>query len=170
MSHIINLNDANYTVRYCRFSFELNCFIQIIRIFNMMNNLLFIRISVFRTFFFMYVPGLWVILFLMSHTWFLAYKEEVHIAAYDGQRECFSKTGARAFWESVTIERLIHESIHSRLETRERNKKKTKENTRGTISRIHTNRKKNLNDMMREEISENEGMIHNVLIISHRFF
>ena len=23
---------------------------------------------------------------------------------------------------------------------------------------------------MREEISENEGMIHNVLIISHRFF
>ena len=126
MSHIINLNDANYTVRYCRFSFELNCFIQIIRIFNMMNNLLFIRTSVFRIFFFMYVPGLWVILFLMSHTWFLAYKEEVHIAAYDGQRECFSKTGARAFWESVTIERLIHESIHSRLETRERNKKKLK--------------------------------------------
>ena len=71
------------------------------------------------------------VLLSMSHSslpwWviFLAYKEEVHIAAYDGQRECFSKTGAVAILRSVTIERLIHESIHSSTrDTRERNRKK----------------------------------------------
>ena len=83
----------------------------------------------------------------------MAYKEEVHIAAYDGQRECFSKTGAVAILRSVTIERLIHESIHSTTrDTRERNRKKKREHfLEFTII---------LNDMMREEISENEGMTH----------
>ena len=82
----------------------------------------------------------------------MAYKEEVHIAAYDGQRECFSKTGAVAILRSVTIERLIHESIHSTTrDTRERNRKKREHFLEFTIT---------LNDMMREEISENEGMIH----------
>ena len=82
----------------------------------------------------------------------------------------FQKRGREHFEKASLLSasytsRFILDSRHER-ET----KKKTKENTRGTISRIHTNRKKNLNDMMREEISENEGMIHNVLIISHRFF
>lgn len=67
----------------------------------------------------------------------------------------FQKRG-RAF-ESVTIERLIHESIHSRLETRERNKKLKRTQEEQNLELFDRNI---LNDMMREEISENEGMTH----------
>ena len=68
----------------------------------------------------------------------------------------FQKRG-RAILRSVTIERLIHESIHSRLETRERNKKKLKRTQEEQFLELSEHI---LNDMMREEISENEGMIH----------
>ena len=66
--------------------------------------------------------------FLMSHTWFLAYKEEVHIAAYDGQRECFFKNGGERFWEAS----LLSASYTSRFILDSRHERETKKKLKRT--------------------------------------
>ena len=130
-----------------------------------MNNPLFIPL--FRTFNVCVPLSMSHTLHDESYSWHTKRKYTSRLMMASGS--VFQKRGRLRFWEASLLSASYTSRFIRRLETRERETEKKREHfLEFTIT---------LNDMMREEISENEGMIHLILLIvfikyfiTHSFF